>query len=129
MMRTARDSVALTGTGSSRAGWTALTGRPGHGPGVRRNSDGGFRTRPFTAFARALQVIRPVGSVGRRARIRALRSARSSDAIAASFAPTLGPPRMVVTIRVFLRLDCLRNVRNTWSYKEIAAIVGIPLGP
>src|SRR5258706_8209934 len=53
-------------------------------------------TRPITALARAPYVIRPEASVGSRARIRAWSRARSSDAIAASPGPTLGPPRMVV---------------------------------
>src|SRR5689334_18564875 len=50
-----------------------------------------FATRPFAAFARASQVIRPLASAGRRARIRVLRSSISSAAIAASFAATLAP--------------------------------------
>ena len=53
-------------------------------------------TRPLTALARALYVMRSVASAGKRSLTRDLRRASSSAAIAAVFGPTFGPMRIVV---------------------------------
>ena len=53
-------------------------------------------TRPFTAFAVALQVMWPVASGARRACMRVLSSSTSAGGMAARPALTVGPPRMVL---------------------------------
>jgi hypothetical protein len=55
-----------------------------------------FGTRPFTALARALQVMRPAAFADRRACTRVLCSATSSEAIASTVGRTLAAKRLVV---------------------------------